>query len=82
MRVEYDNEGKLYDTRYSKNEDVRKVQESLRNGIGIEKVYNNMGFDNKYAAQILKYLGYREWHIYDAEIIEFDEWRQRGEPKR
>lgn len=82
MKVEYDNEGQLFDTRYSKNEDVRRVQEALRKGDGIETVYNRMGFDRKHAQQIIKYLHYREWHIYDAEIIEFEEWKEQGEPKR
>lgn len=82
MKVEYDNEGQLYDTRYSRNEDVRKVQETLRKGEGLETVYNRMGFDRKYAKQIVKYLFYREWHIYDAEMIDFEEWKEMGEPKR
>ena len=82
MQGEYHNEGQLYDTRYSRNEDVRRVQEALREGTGIEMVYNRMGFERKYAAQILRYLFYREWHIYDAEIIEFEEWKDKGEPKR
>ena len=82
MKVEYDNEGQLFDTRYSRNEDVRRVQEALRKEDGLETVYNSMGFNDKYANQIIRYLGYREWHIYDAEIIEFEEWKERGEPKR
>lgn len=56
MKLEYDNEGQLFDTRYSKNEDVRRVQEALRKGDGIEKVYSSMGFDKKYARQIIRYI--------------------------
>ena len=82
MKLEYDNEGQLFDTRYSKIEDVRRVQEALRKGDGIEKVYSSMGFDKKYARQIIRYLRYREWHIYDAEIIEFEEWIEQGEPQQ
>ena len=82
MNSEYHNDGQLFDTRYSKNEDVKRVQEALRDGEGIEKVYYNMGFDDKYANQIIRYLGYREWHIYDTEIIEFEEWIESGEPRR
>ena len=82
MKLEYDNEGQLFDTRYSQNQDVRRVQELLRGGGGIERVYNDMGFDRKYANKIMKYLNYREWHIYDAEIIEFEEWKEQGEPRR
>ena len=41
-----------------------------------------MGFDKKHARQIIRYLRYREWHIYDAEIIEFEEWIEQGEPKQ
>lgn len=82
MKVEYDNEGQLYDTRYSRNEDVRRVQETLRKGEGVETVYYKMGFDREYVRQIVNYLFYREWHIYDAEIIEFEEWKDKGKPKR
>ena len=81
MKLEYDNEGQLFDTRYSQNEDVRRVQEALRKGEGMETVYYGMGFDHKYAQQIIRYLRYREWHIYDSEVIEFEEWKERGEPK-
>jgi hypothetical protein len=56
MKLEYDNEGQLFDTRYSQNQDVRRVQELLRGGGGIERVYNDMGFDKKYANKIMKYL--------------------------
>lgn len=82
MKEEYHNEGQLFDTRYSHNEDVRRVQEALRKGKGLETLYDSMGFDMKYACQIIKYLNYREWHIYDDGIIEFEEWKERGEPKR
>lgn len=81
MKVEYDNEGQLYDTRDAQNEDVKRVQEFLRQGGGIEMVHSSMGFERQYASQIIRYLRYREWHIYDAEIIEFEAWKERGEPK-
>lgn len=70
----------LCDMRDSDNPDVRRVQELLRNGGPILEVYKNMGFAEEYASQILKYLGYRDCHIYDEDILEFDEWKRLGEP--
>lgn len=71
----------LFYSEYSKNPDVRKVQELLREG-KIEECFYGLGIEHEKVTQILDYLGYRENHLYDENVMEYEEWSEANDKNK
>ena len=67
--------GALCDVRYALDPLVRKVQLHLAQGGTHHEAQVQFEIDNETMELISKYLRYRERHIYDDSIEEFDSWK-------